>query len=38
LFVDDKEENIDLAGKYGIRGLVYDVSNWVQSIISVLNW
>ena len=38
LFVDDKEENINLAGKYGIRWLVYDVSNWVQSVISAANW
>lgn len=38
LFVDDKEENINLAGKYGIRWLVYDASNWVQSVISAVSW
>lgn len=38
LFVDDKEENTNLAGKYGIRWLVYDASNWVQSVISAVNW
>ena len=38
LFVDDKEENIRLAEKYGIKWLVYDVSLWVQSIIFAVNW
>lgn len=36
LFVDDKEENIKLAEKYGISWFVYDASKWVQSIISRL--
>ena len=38
LFVDDKEENIKLAEKYGIKWLVYDASQWVQSVISAVNW
>lgn len=37
LFVDDKEENIKLAEKYGIPWFVYDASKWVQSIISKLS-
>ena len=37
LFVDDKEENIKLAEKYGIPWFVYDASKWVQSIVSVLS-
>lgn len=36
LFVDDKEENIKLAEKYGIKWLIYDASKWVESIISAL--
>jgi hypothetical protein len=36
LFVDDKEENVKLAEKYGIPWFVYDASKWVQSIISKL--
>ena len=37
LFIDDKEENIKLAEKYGIPWFVYDASKWVQSIISKLS-
>ena len=37
LFVDDKEENIKLAEKYGIPWFIYDASKWVQSIISKLS-
>ena len=37
LFVDDKEENIKLAEKYGIPWFVYEASKWVQSIISKLS-
>ena len=37
LFVDDKEENIKLAEKYGIPWIVYDASKWVQSVISKLS-
>ena len=37
LFVDDKEENIKLAEKYGIPWFVYDAFKWVQSIISKLS-
>lgn len=36
LFIDDKEENVKLAEKYGIKWLVYDASKWIQSIISAL--
>lgn len=38
LFVDDKYKNINVAEKYGIKWLVYDSSQWVQSIISAMNW
>ncbi len=37
LFVDDKEENIKLAEKYGIPWFIYVASKWVQSIISKLS-
>ena len=37
LFVDDKEENIKLAEKYGIPWFVYEASKWVQSIISEMS-
>ena len=34
LFVDDKIEHINLASKYGIKWLIYDESQWVESVIS----
>lgn len=37
LFVDDKEENVKLAEKYGIPWFVYEASKWVQSIVSKLS-
>ena len=37
LFVDDKEENVKLAEKYGIPWFVYEASKWVQSIISEMS-
>lgn len=37
LFVDDKDENIKLAEKYGIKWLVYEASQWIQLLISALN-
>lgn len=34
LFVDDKEKNINLAWEYWIRWLIYDDTQWVESVIS----
>lgn len=34
LFVDDKEENIKLAEKYGIRWLVYDETLWMNIVMA----
>ena len=34
LFVDDKEKNINLAWQYWIKWLIYDATQWVESVIS----
>lgn len=34
LFVDDKETNINLAWQYWINWLIYDATQWIESVIS----